>query len=168
MPASTRIAMSPASPFLSIHLRNVMADDLPALFEHQLDPVANQMAMVTPRSLPAFQEHWAKILNNLQNIPQAILMDGMLVGYISCFPIGGQPHVGYWIAREHWGRGIATKALALLLARVRTRPLYACAARTNAASIRVLTRNGFVITGYQAIPADDRHPAGEEALLRLD
>jgi RimJ/RimL family protein N-acetyltransferase len=145
-----------------------MADDLPALFEHQLDPAAYRMAMVTPRNLPAFQEHWAKILNDPHNITLAILLDGLLVGHISCFPLAGQSHVGYWVAREHWGRGIATQALALLLARVPIRPLHACAARTNAASIRVLTRNGFVITGYRTTPADDRHPAGEEALLRLD
>ena len=39
--------------------------------------------------------------------------------------------VGYWIGRRDWGRGIATRALALFLERVTTRPLYAFVAVNN-------------------------------------
>jgi RimJ/RimL family protein N-acetyltransferase len=58
--------------------------------------------------------------------------------------------VGYWIGRVHWGRGYATAALRLLveLAQRRGIPrLDAYAYPHNAASLRVLERNGFVRLG---------------------
>jgi len=79
----------------------------------------------------------------------------------------GQDAVGYWIARAHWGRGLATRALTLLLGEVAIRPLHARVARTNVASIRVLERCGFTISGYRMSPPDDHFPACEEALLIL-
>ncbi len=75
--------------------------------------------------------------------------------------------MGYWIASEHWGRGIAMRALSLLLALVATRPLHARVARENAASIRVLERNGFSVTRYEWSPGDERYVACEEAVLTL-
>ena len=125
------------------------------------------MAVVNPRDLESFGAHWARILGDVSVVARAILADGALVGSISCFEMDGRRSVGYWIAREHWGRGIATRALALLLEEVGVRPLHARVARTNVASIRVLERCGFAITGYQHAPADDRFPACEEALLVL-
>jgi RimJ/RimL family protein N-acetyltransferase len=91
-----------------------------------------------------------------------------MVGYITCFALDHKHWIGYWIARQHWGRGIATRALQQLLGEVGVRPLHARAARSNAASIRVLERCGFEVTGYHMAPADDRFPACEEAVLRLD
>ncbi len=92
----------------------------------------------------------------------------MLVGCISSFVAEGQCCVGYWIAKEFWGRGIATRALALLLQEVTTRPLHARVARQNVRSIRVLIRNGFTIKRYEMGPETDRYPACEEAVLELD
>jgi RimJ/RimL family protein N-acetyltransferase len=148
-------------------LRDVCATDLPTLFQHQLDPDANRMAVVNPRDAGAFNAHWAKILDDRSIVAKAIVADGILLGHISCFKLDGRDAVGYWIAREHWGRGIATRALALLLEQVPIRPLHARAARSNAASIRVLERCGFELTGYQVSPADDRFPECEEAVMLL-
>ena len=78
----------------------------------------------------------------------------------------GQNAVGYWIAEHYWGRGIASRALALLLEEVTIRPLTAPVAKHNHASIRVLERCGFMITGYQTL-CDDRFPECEEAVLTL-
>lgn len=125
------------------------------------------MAVVNPRDAGAFEAHWAKILGDRSVVARAILLDGVLVGQISCFKLEGREHVGYWIARDHWGKGIATRALALLLEEVAVRPLHACAARSNVASIRVLERCGFEITGHRVSPADDRFPECEEAVLLL-
>ncbi len=75
--------------------------------------------------------------------------------------------IGYWIARDFWGKGIATHALALLLREVSLRPLYAHVATTNEASLRVLQKSGFVIERVQLSPADDRYPECEEAVLVL-
>lgn len=125
------------------------------------------MAVVHPRDERAFNAHWAKVLADPTVVAKAIVADGHLVGTINCFKLDGHDAVGYWIAREHWGRGIATRALALLLERISTRPLYARVAKSNVASIRVLEHCGFVVTGYQRTPASDRFPECEEAVLAL-
>ena len=75
--------------------------------------------------------------------------------------------MGYWIAREHWGRGIATRALSLMLRLVAIRPLHARVARHNGASIRVLQRHGFSLARYEWSPGDDRYIECEEAVLIL-
>ena len=64
--------------------------------------------------------------------------------------LGGHREVTWWIGREDWGRGIATRALQEFLQLEATRPLYARAASDNAASIRVLTKCGFLIVGEGA------------------
>ncbi len=150
-----------------VRLRDVVAADLPALFMQQLDPEANRMAVANPRDLESFNAHWAKVLADPSVVAKVILADEVLVGNISCFKMDGLSSVGYWIARDHWGRGIATRALAILLEQVSIRPLHSRAAKTNIASIRVLERCGFMISGYKVSPADDRFPECEEAILIL-
>lgn len=151
--------------FLPVCLRDVEPADLPLLFEHQSDPESNRMAVVNPRDAAAFDAHWARILGDASLVAKAILVDGKLAGQISCFKLDGLDAVGYWIGRDYWGKGVATRALGLLLEQVPIRPLYARAARSNLASIRVLQRCGFAITGYELSPATDRFPACEEAML---
>ncbi len=150
-----------------VTLRRVKMDDLPTLFQHQLDPDAVRMAVVYPRDADSFQAHWTRILEDSSTTALAILTQGTLVGSISCFRMEGKFLVGYWIAKDQWGRGIGTRALALLLQDVTSRPLYAHVASHNVGSIRVLTRNGFVIQSYEFKPADDRYPECEEVLLEL-
>lgn len=152
----------------SIHLRAIQPADLDTLYEQQLDSESNRMAVVYPRPRIAFDAHWAMCLANPEVWARAIVADGELAGQISCFPMQGVRCVGYWIARDWWGRGVATRALAILLGEVAVRPIHARAARSNGASIRVLERCGFVVTGYEWSEASERWPACEEALLRLD
>lgn len=52
--------------------------------------------------------------------------------------------VGYWIAKEHWGKGIATQMLSQFLRIVPDRPLHAHVAKHNLGSIRVLEKCGFI------------------------
>jgi RimJ/RimL family protein N-acetyltransferase len=151
-----------------VTLRAVESSDLATLYQQQSDPEANRMAVVNPRDEESFHAHWAKILVDSSVVARAILLDGALVGTVNCFKMDGDDAVGYWIAREHWGRGIATRALGLLLEEVAIRPLYARAARSNVASVRVLENCGFVVTGYQLTPATDRFPECEEARLILE
>lgn len=150
-----------------VRLRDVVTDDLPVLYKYQLDPDSVQMAGVKPRSSAEFDAHWAKILSDQSVVSNAILADELLVGTISCFKMDGENSVGYWIGKEHWGKGIATRALTLLLEQVSTRPLHARVARANTASICVLERCGFEITGYQHSPATQRFLACEEAIFVL-
>ena len=47
-----------------LHLREVARDDLPVLFEHQLDDDASRMAAFPSRDEDAFMAHWIKILGD--------------------------------------------------------------------------------------------------------
>ena len=101
-----------------VSLRPVQPGDLPRMYELQLDPDSNRMAVTIPRIGEAFDSHWAKALADPGITARAILVGEALVGVISCFPRDGQDHVGYWIDRACWGRGIASRALHLLLREV--------------------------------------------------
>lgn len=150
-----------------VRLRPVEADDLPRMYDLQLDPESNRMAVTIPRTREAFDSHWGKTLNDPKNTTRAILYDGAFVGSVSCFPVDGEDHVGYWIDRAFWGRGIASRALQLLLQEVTSRPLIATVATSNGASLRVLQKCGFVVESVRHSPATDRYPACEEAVLVL-
>ena len=150
-----------------VHLRSVEAGDLPRMYELQMDPDSNRMAVTIPRSRDAFDSHWAKALGDPVNTTRAVLLAGQMVGYISCFPMDGEDHVGYWIDRAHWGLGIAGRALYLLLNEVAKRPLVATAATSNGASLRILRKCGFVVEEVRLSPASERYPECEEADLVL-
>ena len=150
-----------------VSLRPVEPGDLARLYEMQLDPESNRMAVTIPRSREAFDAHWAKVLGDPANTTRAVLLNGRVAGSISCFPMDGEDHVGYWIDRACWGRGVASRALELLLREVAKRPLVAAAATGNGASLRVLQKCGFVIEHVRRSPATDRYPACEEAVLVL-
>ena len=150
-----------------IRLRELVVEDIDVLFLHQLDPEANLMAAVYPRDEHTFRAQFETIAKDAKVIARAILSNGELVGHINCFEMDGHDAVGYWIAREHWGRGVATRALELFLEEVSIRPLFARVAKHNVASIRVLEKCGFVITGFQHSPGTERYVACEEAELTL-
>jgi len=144
-------------------LREVRESDLPILFEQQLDPEATQMAAFPARDRQAFMEHWARILIDESLITRAIVFDGQVAGNIGSFESAGHWQVAYWIGKQYWGRGIATRALSEFMRDVTERPLYAHVAKHNTASIRVLQKCGFTICGEER--GDDQI---EEFILRLD
>lgn len=153
-----------------IVLRDVTDDDLPIFFDQQLDPDASYMAAFTskdPTDRDAFMAHWARIRADETIINRTILCDGQVAGSVASFEDAGQLEVTYWLGREFWGKGIATKALAALLEYQTTRPIYARAAKDNAASLRVLQKCGFVITGEDKGYANARGEVIEEYLLTL-
>jgi RimJ/RimL family protein N-acetyltransferase len=127
-------------------LRDVIESDVPIFFEHQDDPEATSMAAFPARDRDAFDAHWRKILTDDQLTTKTILFEGRVAGNVGSWEWDGKRLVGYWIGREFWGKGLATRALAELLAELPQRPLHAYVARTNAGSIRVLEKCGFVLT----------------------
>ena len=151
----------------NVRLRPIEPGHLPRMFELQLDPESNRMAVTIPRTREAFDAHWEKSLGEPAVTARAILFDGAFVGYVSRFPADGSPHVGYWIDRAFWGQGIASRALHLLLREVTQRPLVATVATSNGASLRVLQKCGFVVERVRHSPASDRYPECEEAVLVL-
>lgn len=152
-------------------LRPVELGDLDHFFVQQRDPVARQMAAFTSADggdRAAFDVHWARIMADPGIVNRTIECGGTIVGHVASFEQGGEREVTYWIARAHWGRGIATRALRSLIAELPMRPLHARAAADNAASIRVLTNCGFVACGTDRGFASARGAEIDEVLLRLD
>jgi RimJ/RimL family protein N-acetyltransferase len=149
-----------------VRLRDVVEADLPIFFEHQRDPDATRMAAFPARDWEAFQAHWAtKILGDAAVAKKTILFGGQVAGNVVSFEGAGTPLVGYWIGKEFWAKGIATRALSLFLETVRTRPLFAHVAKENAGSIRVLEKCGFRPSAEQPPgPGDD---GVEEILMEL-
>ena len=127
----------------TVRLREVVPSDLPIHFEQQRDPESNAMAAVAPRDRPSFDAHWQKNLADPAIVIRTVLADEEVVGSVLSFPRDGERQVGYWIDRAHWGRGIATAALAQLLEGLTERPLYARVAAHNDGSLRVLEKCGF-------------------------
>lgn len=153
-----------------ITLRNVQDSDLPIIFAHHQSEKALYMAAFTPpdpADLDAFSAHWQKIRSDKTVTLQTILVNGAVAGYISQFEMFDEPEIGYWLGEEFWGKGVATEALTQFLAMIAIRPLFARAAKDNIASIRVLQKCGFTITGEDKGFAYGRNAEIEEHILTL-
>jgi RimJ/RimL family protein N-acetyltransferase len=137
-------AMPVTSP--RIVLRPLESTDLPVFFEHQRDPVAIHMVAFSsrdPADRAAFDAHWARTMTLPSVVHRTILVDDAVAGYVAKFERDGVPEVCYYLGREHWGRGVASRALAMLLDEVPVRPLHAGVAHDNVGSRRVLEKCGF-------------------------
>lgn len=151
-------------------LRDVRDGDLEVLFEHWTDPEANRMAAFTsehPNDREVFDARWARLLANEDVRTRTIERDGEVVGTIGSWTQDGNREVTYWIGREHWGKGIATRALGEFLGVETARPLYGVAAADNAGSIRVLEKCGFVRAGEARGYANARGEEIDEAVFVL-
>ena len=153
-----------------VALREVTDDDVEVFFDHLQDPKAVHMAAFTPKD-PADREahwaHWRKILGDDSITTKAILFEDQVVGHVASFERSGMQEVTYWISQEHWGKGLATRALAEFLDQVRARPMYARTVKDNAASLRVLEKCGFAISGEDKGFANARGEEVEEFILKL-
>jgi RimJ/RimL family protein N-acetyltransferase len=154
-----------------VKLRDIKEEDLPIFFVQQLDSTANYMAAFTtkdPTDKVEFYNHWRKIIADDTITIKTILFNGITTGYVSNFEQFGEPVVSYWIGKEYWGQGIATKALSEFLEYIKIRPLYARAAKDNLASIRVLEKCGFKIISEDKGFSNARGKDVEEFILKLE
>ncbi|MFB7741833.1 GNAT family N-acetyltransferase [Streptomyces sp. NPDC056132] len=154
-----------------ISLRELRDTDLPTLWEHLSDPAAQHVAAVTRDYHYDREEcdsHWARIRGNPDILMRTVLADGEVVGHVAAYGPPDDREVTYWIDRAHWGRGIATEALAALIELDTVRPLHAHAAADNAGSIRVLEKCGFVVTGRSRGFAQARDGEIDEVSLTLN
>lgn len=136
-----------------VSLREVRESDLETFFEHQLDPEATRMAAFPARDREAFFALWKeKIMGDMSVNARTVILAGEVAGHVVCWQQDGERKIGYWIGRAYWGKGAASAALSQFLSQVRLRPLVAHVAKHNAASIRVLQKCGFAISG------EDRYP----------
>ena len=154
-----------------LYLRHVVHADLPIFFENQLDQEANYMAAFTakdPTNREAFKAHWHKILANEINIIRTVIFNEQVAGSVSSYEDEGRPEVTYWLGKEYWGKGIATRALKAFLASHNTiRPIYARVAKDNPGSRRVLEKCGFTVLSESKGFANARGQEIEELLLEL-
>jgi RimJ/RimL family protein N-acetyltransferase len=147
-----------------VRLREIEDDDVPVFFEFQRDPVAVEMAAFPGRDREAYYLHTARVRADPSVTFRTILVDGRVAGNIVAWDDVDQRAVGYWLGRDFWGRGVATRALASFLDIETARPLYAHVAKHNTGSIRVLEKCGFTLAGERGPEPDDEV---EELLLRL-
>lgn len=163
--------MQNSRPSQDLILRDVVEDDLPLLFDFQLDPHANRMAAFTakdPTDREAFTARWNRIMDDPKCIQKIIVHDGQVVGSIGSYEESGRREVTYWIGRAYWGQGLATRALTAFLEQTdTTRPIYARVAKDNLGSRRVLEKCGFRIIGESKGYANARREEIEELLFEL-
>lgn len=156
----------------AIRLRPTGPGDLPALFEMQTDAESNIMAGTKPRTREVFFAAWERNLADPNINSRVIEIDGAqgieVVGSVSRFQADGRDCVGYWIARMHWGKGIASRALMMFLGEERRRPLHATTTRTNASSQRILEKCGFRCAGFHMGEETERYVATELAEFVLE
>ena len=126
------------------------------------------MAAFPARDREAFMAHWTKIMADDSVILKTVVVDGHVAGnVVSWVEQNGRPVVGYWIGREHWGKGVATGALSAFLGHVKARPLFAHVAKHNVASIRVLEKCGFTLSDEDGVSSEAIGDEVEEILMEL-
>lgn len=154
----------------NVQLRKTVIDDLPLLFEFQLDEEANHLAAFTPNNFKdkeAYLSKHTKLLNDPKINNQTILFNNNIVGSIAKFEMFGDNEITYWIERKYWGKGIATTALKLFLTIERSRPLFGRIAFDNIGSQRVLEKCGFIKFGSAKGFANARKSEIEESIYKL-
>jgi RimJ/RimL family protein N-acetyltransferase len=157
-------------PRIDVRLRPVAEADLDTLFELESDVEGADMIAFLPREpgdREAFDAHWARLLADDELVTRVIEADGRFAGYAVSFLTAGARQVGYWITRELWGRGVATAALAALVAEMPERPLWGSAAGDNLASQRVLEHVGFVFDRVERTLAPRLRREIDERVYRL-
>jgi RimJ/RimL family protein N-acetyltransferase len=136
-------------------LRDVVESDLDAFYEHQREPEANAMAVFPARDRDTFYAHWRRILADDTLFKKTIVEDGEVAGNVVSWTQDGRQLVGYWVGKEFWGKGLATRALLEFVDEVVARPLHAWVATTNLGSIRVLEKCGFVQVGSHTTDVEE-------------
>lgn len=92
--------------------------------------------------------------------------DGLLIGVISFtnFFMGIGAEIGYWLARENWGRGIMTASVGaacrFAFDRMELAVIFASVFEGNVASERVLLKNEFSFEGAVRLSKDDQEVPG--------
>ena len=148
-------------------LRDVVESDLDAFYEHQREPEANRMALFPARDRETFDAHWRRILADDTLTKKTIVYEDEVAGNMLSWQQEGQRLIGYWVGREFWGKGLATRALAELVEELPTRPLHAWVATSNVASVRVLEKCGFVVVASRTEHDEKLGEPVEELLLEL-
>jgi len=161
--------MEPRLDMADYGLRPLAGDDAPAMARHADDPlVACNMRdrFPHPYQLSDAVGFMETVLAGGNEQAWAIDYLGECVGVVGIVPgrdvYTGSWEIGYWLGREHWGRGVATatvKAVSEYLFRSgNARRIWAGVFSGNPASVRVLEKAGYTLEG---IHRDHLIKAGE-------
>lgn len=160
---------------MDIQLRPLRDDDADAIQALAADALVSRYTANIPYPYPEdgarrFLEKARRLAHEGQHVFFAIAdrENDRLVGVSEYICDGdGMVTIGYWIGAPYWGRGIASRAVGLLIAHVeQTVPDAIFSAKVlpqNAASIRVLEKNGFAAKRQTDCAAPAR--GGEMAAL---
>lgn len=154
-----------------IELAKTTKEDLETLFVFQSDPDGIMMAAFTaedPNDKEFYMKKWTVIVENPEIRMETIRIENKIVGSVSQFEMFGEPHVAYWIDRQHWGKGIATESLKTFLTGSVTRPLFVRIAYDNFGSQRVVEKCGFKLIGKDKGFANARKQEIEEFIYKLE
>jgi ribosomal-protein-alanine N-acetyltransferase len=155
---------------LDIKLRPTQISDLDTLFQFQLDKKGGYLAAFMPKNpadKAAYIIKYTKLLGDPTVNNQTIVIDNIIVGSIAKFTIEGDTEITYWIDRNFWGQGVATKALKDFLVNETSRPIFGRVAFDNFGSQKVLKKCGFVKIGSDKGFANARQAEIEELIYKL-
>lgn len=139
-------------------LRTLVPEDAPALARHADDPLIS--AHMRDRFPHPYEEAHAVAFIEILGAgggEQAWAIDhlGEAVGVVGVMPgqdvYTGSWEIGYWLGRAHWGRGVATAAVAAVTVHafeiLGARRVWAGVFAGNPASERVLSKAGYELEG---------------------
>ena len=155
---------------LSINLRPTKLSDLDNFFQFQLDEEANYLAAFTPKDpkdKKAYMDKHSRLLDDTEVNYQTIIIGSDIIGSIAKFMMGNDAEITYWIDRNYWGRGIATKALNQFLVMEKTRPIFGRVVNDNYGSQKVLEKCGFTKIGTECGFANARQTVVEKYIYKL-
>ena len=98
---------------------------------------------------------WVEVGSKEGAFVRAITFNGVFCGVIGVYTKAAEyahaAELGYWVAQEHWNKGIASKAVAdfteLVFATTDIQRLYAVVSAPNLASIQVMNKAGYSLEG---------------------
>jgi GNAT superfamily N-acetyltransferase len=101
------------------------------------------MGGYTPRGRKENREHWLSLLADPTVNARTTWVDDLNAGHVSAWTHDEKRQIGYVIAKDFWGQGVGTAALAAFLDEEDHRSLWAFVAHDNVRSLRVLDKCGF-------------------------
>lgn len=139
-------------------LRPWRADDLDSLLRHANDEQVSRGVsdrFPSPYTQADGEAFLAGKVLDLEGPVFAIEIDGEACGGIGAHAGRGErmhtAEFGYWLGRQHWGRGTMTRVVAAYapwaMRELRLHRLYATVLAFNVGSAQVLRRNGFLEEG---------------------
>lgn len=152
-------------------LRRARADDLGALHRIMSDAPAMRYWSTPPHTSLDQTSRW---LASMIEVDPAlsddfiVTLEGRTIGKLGAWKL---PEIGFLIDRAQWGRGLAAEAMAAFIARRRalgSSELTADVDPRNEASLKLLSRHGFVETGRAAGTWTVGDELCDSVYLRLD